>query len=172
MSCSTALVIVGGAMLLIGVGSCLSKSGPLRTRFMTGGWWQALQKTRRIERFFYRHHRLFGAFIAATSLVPLFVLGIHVMSRPGAFTFLLPGIQLIEVAVLAFALATLSIGIFVAIRPSALKSLEEKANLWIDIDQLLDHRETCRTTSRVLIVCLLLASLLLLLWTIFFLVGC
>lgn len=98
--------------------------------------WQGLNRIWRIERFVYRHHRLFGGAIVAGALAHLFLL---VLQRNHLFGIVLEHstaglrlIRLIELTEWGAAVFALVVGLFVLVRPSLLKGFEAAANRWIE----------------------------------------
>ncbi|MDP1527200.1 MAG: hypothetical protein Q8M20_15445 [Rhodocyclaceae bacterium] len=102
--------------------------------------WRALQnrpqRTWRVDRFVYRHHRLFGALILLGASIFLALLATHHTAIFKADPWLLKGLPLavvlLQAAAWLFAVFSMLIGLFVLVRPSALKPLEAKANHWVE----------------------------------------
>lgn len=93
----------------------------------------ALERPRRIERFVYRHHRLFGSAIVAGSLMLLALLGAYQRRLPETLAWRgWHGTQLPLAAAWALLVFALIIGCFILARPSALKRFESLANRWIE----------------------------------------
>jgi len=98
-----------------------------------------LQRSWRIERFVYRHHRFFGACILLGAMVFLALLASY---HTGIFKTDLRALWgmrglplvalLLQAAAWLFALFALLVALFMLLRPSALKPLEAKANRWVD----------------------------------------
>lgn len=129
----------GAAAVVAGIGFLLATARPpdkpdtLRGRLLNGGLQEVLERPRRVERFIYRHHRLFGSAIAAGAMALLALLG---AGQSRLFGTVLPGGSGGRVAMLlvwALAVAVLVIGIIVLVRPSALKGVEALANRWIEL---------------------------------------
>jgi cell division protein FtsW (lipid II flippase) len=114
--------IIGAASAIAGIGLLL-KSSLL----------EVFERQRRVERFIYRHHRLFGAAIAAAALLLLVLIGMyhHRTAETSVWRFA-PGVQAAMIAAYALAVFALIVGIYVGIRPSALKRVEALANRWIE----------------------------------------
>ncbi|MEO5333935.1 MAG: hypothetical protein H7839_18125 [Magnetococcus sp. YQC-5] len=103
--------------------------------------WQILSRSVRVERFFYRHHRWFGGAIILGSFVTLIEIGtyfkqIELLTMAGLgetiqawwwweslIFFVVPG-----------NFFTLTIGVFILLRPSSLKRFESWANHWVDAE--------------------------------------
>jgi hypothetical protein len=102
-----------------------------------------LDRRRTVERPLYRHHRAFGAAVIAGALVSLATLW-ELRNDPlmtGVFPEILGawgGWAMILAAWMLTAFA-LGIGVFVLIRPSALKKMETAANRWIEPFQTADR---------------------------------
>jgi hypothetical protein len=95
--------------------------------------WEVLERPQRVERFIYRHHRLFGGIIVAGAMVMLaFLVGGHGLAGTVAWRASSAS-QMALMAVWALAAFALIIGIFIGIRPSALKGFEAIANRWIQL---------------------------------------
>ena len=129
----------GAAALVAGIGFLLAaarqpdKPDTLRGRLLNSRLQEVLERPRFVERFIYRHHRLFGGAIAAGALALLAVLGAGQSRLIGA---VLPGGSGGRAAILlvwALAVAVLVIGMIVLVRPSALKGAEALANRWIQL---------------------------------------
>lgn len=103
-----------------------------------------------IERRFYRHHRAWGLFIIAGSLLSLGHCAWAWQHRPaltGLFAPLRPLLAAMAVDVGLVLLAsgavfTLAIGLLVYVRPSELKTLESWGNRWVSTRRLLRFLET------------------------------
>ena len=114
--------IIGAASAIAGIGLLL-KSSLL----------EVFERPRRVERFIYRHHRLFGGAIAAAALMLLVLIGVyHHRIVETSVWYLAPGVQPALIAVYGLIVFALIIGIYVGIRPSALKGVEALANRWIE----------------------------------------
>lgn len=121
----------GAAMVIGGIGFLLATirqpdiPDKLNSRLLNRHL-DMVDRPRRIERFIYRHHRLFGSAIVVGALT---VMGVVWLFRKvwlggsgGSVTALL---------VRALIVAVFVIGIIVLVRPSALKGVEALANRWI-----------------------------------------
>ena len=95
-----------------------------------------LDRRRSIERPLYRHHSAFGAVVivgAVASLATLWGMRDHPLVTGG-----LPGIlgawgaSAVMLTSWALAVFALGIGVFLLIRPSAIKGFETAANRWIE----------------------------------------
>ena len=128
------------------------------TRFLTWGnsvnrwiststFFNTLDKPRNYERFYYKHHRIFGAVIVVLAAVTIYMLVFHAdldattaavqklaMSVFGKWLLKTCLYILIGLSVLA-----LIAGIVIFIRPSLLKSMEALGNRWIDTGAPLDR---------------------------------
>ena len=88
------------------------------------------EKRTHIERFVYRHHRFFGAFVligAGVYLVAIAATGLLWPAQAsGVLGLLLPMLTLVHLALLPF-------GAVMLLRPSLLKRLEAASNRWIEL---------------------------------------
>lgn len=96
------------------------------TRVEAGG---AGDRTRRIERFVYRHHRVFGTAIVLGALLYLWRIASIGLLWPSAghsaWLSGLPALTVLHLLVLPF-------GVVMLIRPSLLKRVEQVSNRWVD----------------------------------------
>ena len=133
--------IAGAIGVAAGAGLLILPGRMLRER--TWGWrWlfeidliAVLNRRRAIERLIYRHHFAFGASVIAGAVVLLSILwGLH---EHRLVKVALPGIlghwgsKAVVLTSWALAVFALAIGMFLLIRPSALKGFETAANRWI-----------------------------------------
>lgn len=136
-----------------------------------------LDRPRHVDRWFYRHHRLYGTVVALLALFLLYFLAFGELS--GTWTLML-GREYRDLAAILGEVArillwlsavfALVIGTVVFVRPSALKALERGANRWLTLRRVtrgldreyggLDERVTRR--PRLWATIAALASLLLL----------
>ena len=129
-----ALGVAAGALLIV-------PRRPLRERTALRRWFfeidliALLDRRRTIERSLYRHHRAFGAAVMAgafASLATLWQLHDHSLVTDALPGFLGAwGAGAVIVASWASAVFAFCIGVFLLIRPSALKGFETPANRWI-----------------------------------------
>lgn len=130
--------IAGIASVVPGVGLLAmpkrmpNKSTRLRQWLFEEDLLALLNRYHRIEPPLYRHHRIFGAVVIAGAVILLGFLSKqndHFMAS--AWSHLL-GIRMAMMAAWALAILALIVGIYVFIRPSALKPFEAFANYWIE----------------------------------------
>lgn len=132
-------VLSGAAAVIAGIGFLLAVARPpdkpdtLRGRLLNGRLQEVLDRPRRVERFIYRHHRPFGSAIVAGALALLALLGAGQSRLVGTAWLGGSGGMAAMLLVWALAVAVLFIGIFVLVRPSALKGIEVLANRWIQL---------------------------------------
>lgn len=121
--CGAGLVLIGGRLLLDG-----ARWGAKEKNLFEHSW--------RIERFFYRHHRLAGGLIVIFSLIFLLLLAIYsgqqvtftgFWGTPRGFMIL----RVVSIAAWFCSSFALLVGTVVLLRPSLLKPLETRANQWI-----------------------------------------
>lgn len=111
----------------------------------TEHFFDSLNKPRYQERFVYRYHRLFGSFIIVASIISIYMLCFYtntesllekivLMAETALGKWLLQSFYFILLGanILAFA-----IGMIIFIRPSLLKTIEEKANAWVETEEKL-----------------------------------
>ena len=131
-----ALAVAAGAALLIVAGRTQRERTALRRWLLEIDLIALLDRRQTIERPLYRHHRGLGAGVivgAVASLVALWELHDHPL-----LTGVLPamlgiwGVEAVILTIWALALFALGIGVFLLIRPSALKGFETAANRWIE----------------------------------------
>jgi hypothetical protein len=118
--CGLALIAGGGGLLL---------SDTPGVRRMRG----LFERTQRIERVIYRHHRLFGGGIVAGASLLLALLGARHAGVFGATAPIGAGIRALVSLAWVLAAVALVIGVVVLVRPSALKGVEALANRWISL---------------------------------------
>lgn len=118
-------------VVLIVAGSSALMFHSARYRYLR----QLLERPWRVERFIYRHHLAFGGAVVAGALIFLILLfryhsiDLRNFSWPASHGALL--MLLVRSAAWVFAGLALLIGVIVAVRPSALKGIEQKANRWV-----------------------------------------
>jgi hypothetical protein len=145
------LFIIGILLLPVGVafsfipGKMFNLANKMNKWVATDHFFNEINKPRYKESFFYRHHRVFGAVIVLISIASLYSLTLYI--GVGSISQVL--IRLAEsefekwlfiilyyILIVAIVLAAI-FGIFMFIRPSALKTFEKWSNHWIDTDGLL-----------------------------------
>lgn len=130
-----------------------------RCRLLNDRLWEVLERPWGVERFIYRRHRLFGGAIVVGVLVFLAVLGVAPTRLFNTVLLGGSGGKLAVLLVWTLAIAVLVIGIIVLLRPSALKSVEGRANRWIQLfPTVLTSRQIGGLLLVVGIVCLGVAS--------------
>lgn len=149
------LFIIGILLIPVGFGFMLipqkifKMANKLNRWVATDGFFNKLNAPIFKERFFYRHHRVFGISVTVVSVVCIYMLtfqiGIETVTDNivklaetefEKWLFIILYYLLIAAIVLAFIF-----GLFMFIRPSVLKSFEAWANHWVDTDgplQVLD----------------------------------
>jgi hypothetical protein len=149
----TALFWVGVLLVLLGLALILAPSrvlaatGKLNRWISTKPFFESINRPRYHERYFYRHHCLFGLIIAAASLVCLYMLGLYMepqelvvrlvrLAQSEFGKWLLASLYYVLLVSLCL---TFLIGVIVLIRPSLLKSLETWGNRWVDTDKSLEQ---------------------------------
>ena len=137
--CGTAgaIGVVVGAALLIVPGRMLRERRSFWRWLFETDVIALLDRRLVIERPLYRHHRALGAAVTAGAVALLMALW-KLVDHP-LVTDVLPrilgawGVVSVIVASWALALFALGIGIFLIVRPSALKGFEAAANRWIEL---------------------------------------
>lgn len=133
------LAIMGGSLVLGGLGLLVVVFCG-RGRFNERSAWkralnllEVLERPRRIERIVYRHHRLFGGITIFFVLIFLALFGTwYLRSYEISIWHTSFGAQLAIAAVWMILIFALIIGVYVLVRPSALKGIEAWANRWIE----------------------------------------
>lgn len=129
--------------LLMGLGMLLKPERMERINSLLSRWISTekfeahLDRPRWTERFFYRHHRIVGAFILSGSvfiLAMFFIKGREVES--GMPRIDIPFFDAGAVLLLAGILFAMAIGGIMFLRPSLLKNLEKSANMWVGAESL------------------------------------
>ena len=128
--------VVAGVGLLVVPRQMLLESTLLRHWLFEINLSAILNRNQSIERPLYRHHRAFGAAVIAgalTSLIPLLWLHSHSFAM-AALTRTLGflGAQAVLLSAWALVIFVLVVGLFLFIRPSALKGFESATNRWIE----------------------------------------
>ena len=126
-STAGAFGIVAGAFLLVAPGA-LHEGSRWRHWLLEADLAAVLDARRAIERPLYRHHRVFGAAVIAGALAWFATLW-TLRDRfpvPGEYA------GTVTLALCTLAAFALGIGVFLLIRPSALKRFEATANRWIE----------------------------------------
>lgn len=132
-------LVIGGLLLLFLLCACAGLGLLLFPRAMARvitlradrAPWSRLDRVYRIERFFYRHHRAFGALLLAGSAYTLYQAG----QRPellgyAAATWGLAG-EALGILLLGGNGLALVLALIVLVRPSLLKTPERLGNQWV-----------------------------------------
>jgi len=125
--------IVFGALLLVTPYRVFKVRSPLRQWLFESDLISLLDRTSRIERPIYRYHRPIGAAVTAGSLILLFLLKNlqdYLFTSSNWTNFL--GVRFAMIFSWSLAALSLVIGIFLFVRPSALKGFEKVANRWVE----------------------------------------
>ena len=144
------VLIVGLAIgLLVGLVALVSPARAVALSDMLGRRHSMRQATRMFEtpisteRYFYRHHRLFGTIIVAGAGLILWYLGARFDAELMAQSLAASNQRIVaEILVQTFVLVmwigagfSLLVGIVVFLRPSLLKGFEARANEWVSTRQ-------------------------------------
>ena len=136
-------------MLLIGLCIMLFPKRMVRLSLKLNHWistekfFNRLDEKRHGERFFYRHHVIFGIFLVTAAVYVFYAFmfsfdpekfSLSLFASRAANQWLLQSLVFIN---LVFSVLIFLIGVIVVIRPSLLKSFEAAANRWIVVDQSL-----------------------------------
>lgn len=141
------LLVPLGLALIFAPSRVMAVADSLNRWISTKAFFESINRPRYHERFFYRHHRVFGFIIAAASLICLYMLGLYMEPRELIFRLVRLAqsefgkwllTSLYYVLVISLFLSFI-IGIIVLIRPSLLKSLEAWGNRWVDTDSTLEQ---------------------------------
>jgi len=155
------LFIIGIMLLPVGAGfifipdKIFKLANRLNHWVKTDSFFYVLNKPRYKERYFYRHHRVFGIVIFFVSIACLYMLSVYngvetitdnlvrfAESEFEKWLFVILYYILIGANILA-----VLFGAIMFIRPSVLKAFEEWSNLWIEIDgplKMLDEQKNLR----------------------------
>lgn len=130
------LGVVAGAGLVVLPGRALREGGPWRRWLLEMDLVALLDRRQSIERPVYRHHYAFGAGVVVGTvawLVVLWELSDHpVVVRVLADALGAWGSRVLILTAWVIAVFALGIGLFVLIRPSAIKGLEAASNRWLE----------------------------------------
>ena len=125
--------VVAGAGLLLMPERMLREHNPLRQWLLERDLAALLNRYQRLEPSFYRHHHILGAAVIIGALALLALLGklhSHVFAASAWSSIL--GVRLAMLSGWTLAILALIIGLYLVIRPSALKGIEAIANRWIE----------------------------------------
>ena len=144
--------LFGGGLfaVLVGVWLLLSPQSLMNFSRIANRWVSTRQATqwletpRPIERFFYRHHKIFGVLLTLGAAFALYYLTVRYDSARMAAGLALPWkgptVEIVADALLGFLIAgnifVVGIGFIVLIRPSLLKRVEATSNRWISTRRL------------------------------------
>lgn len=143
------VLLVGcAASLLYGIWMLLRPQGALRFNQYASGWFsteriaRSLDAPHATERFFYRHHRIVGAFVLGGAIYMLHVLSLYnqqadltaIFGRLNAQAGNLLQDSVAALIVLGSAFSGV-VGAFLLIRPSLLKNFEGTLNRWFSTDR-------------------------------------
>lgn len=134
------LFVLVGLALIVMPARFLAWGNSVNRWISTTAFFNALDKPRDHERFYYKHHRIFGGIIIILAAVIIYQLAFH--TNLDAMT---AAVQKLAVSVfgkwllttcfyilIALSVLALLAGLIIFIRPSLLKSLESWGNRWID----------------------------------------
>ncbi|HDP89047.1 MAG TPA: hypothetical protein ENN42_03700 [Thioalkalivibrio sp.] len=137
------MALIAGLLALLSPARAVALSRLLGQRHSLRQSTRALEMPIATERAFYHHHRLFGAVIVVAAVTILLYLGLR-FDAELVVRALAHGNQRVAVAILVetFVLLmwigasfSLVVGLFVFLRPSALKHIEALANEWVSTRQ-------------------------------------
>ena len=142
------LLVIGVLLIPIGLGfifvpdKLFKVAARLNRWIMTDHFFDKINKPIYKERFFYRHHRIFGIFIILFSLFCIYMLTVYI--GMGSMTVNLEKLAesefekwlfvILYYLLLVAVFLTLIFGLIMFLRPSALKSFESWSNHWIDAE--------------------------------------
>lgn len=145
--CLGILFILVGLALIIMPTRFLTWGNSVNRWISTSAFFNALDRPRDHERFFYKHHRFLGGIIVVLAAVTIYQLAFH--TNLDAMT---AAVQKLAVTVfgkwllttifyilIGLSVLALIAGFIIFIRPSLLKSLESWGNRWIDTGAPLDR---------------------------------
>lgn len=138
------MLVIGVAMTL--VPSLVIRMGEFLNRWVsTEGMFHSLDSARPSERWFYRHHRLFGGLLTLGAVYVLYTFAVAfdpqdtsrkilLFHSHTATEWLLVSLTFLNIG---FSLVAIAIGSVTFFRPSLLKGLEQRANRWYGVDESL-----------------------------------
>lgn len=140
------LLVPLGLFLLTSPDAVMRLASRVNHWISTKAAFDLLNQPRYQEKVFYRHHRIFGSLIVVFSVFCVYMLGIYLgkaqlMDTVQRLTSSEFGRWLIldlYYILLAGLVISCIVGLIVLLRPSLLKSLEAKANRWLDTDARLE----------------------------------
>jgi len=125
--------IVFGAFLLFMPYRIFKSNSPLRQWLFESDLIALLDRKSKIERPIYRYHRPIGTAVTTGSLILLFLLkNLQDYLFTSSYWTNFLGVRLAMIFSWSLAALSLVIGIFLFIRPSALKGVEKVANRWVE----------------------------------------
>ncbi|MGE0080561.1 MAG: hypothetical protein AB7U81_04630 [Thiohalomonadaceae bacterium] len=132
-------LVLGGVLLalllcaLAGLGLLLAPRAMARivTARPGNGLWSRLDKAYRIERFFYRHHRPFGALLLAGSAYTLYQFAASATLLDRAYAAWGPVGEAVAIVLVSGNLLAVALGAVVLLRPSLLRTPERLSNQWV-----------------------------------------
>ena len=141
--------LVAGLAMLIVPDKLHSLAARLDITISTEKYFAVFDKTKHVDRYFYKYHLVFGAFIIIGATYTVLML----VDSPTPY-HVLPEIinpivseWLYDTMILFLVLINglvFFIGVIVLIRPSGLKAFETRMNTWIDTSGLIQHLDTQR----------------------------
>jgi hypothetical protein len=154
----TSLFVLGVLLVPLGLSFLLIPEKMLRIGEKLNHWistehiFDSLNRPRFLERFVYRHHSIFGILVIAISTICIYMMLFYadislimykllLMVETEFSKWLLVSLYYILAGanVLAFML-----GVIIVIRPSVLKTLEDKANHWFEAEEKLKVLDNTR----------------------------
>lgn len=145
--CLGILFLLVGMALIIMPARFLNWGNSVNRWISTSSFFNALDKPRNHERFYYKHHRLFGGVVVVLAAVTVYQLAFHAnldtttaaVQKLAVTVF---GKWLVKICfyiLIGLSVLALIAGGIIFIRPSLLKSLEAWGNQWVDTGAPLDR---------------------------------
>lgn len=137
------VALAAGLLLALAPARALRLAETLNREYSFGWLRKALDEPRRMDPFFYRHHRVVGVLLVIAT-VYFFWSYATVLDRDlvvALYDHLLPRALLMPLATTLMAVLVISnglgfaLGAIMLVRPSLLKRSEAAANCWVDTDQ-------------------------------------
>ena len=143
---ATVTMFIGFAFVLF-PGRMNAWAGKLNVWIATDRYVKVLDSVQSVERSFYRHHRIFGALIAAGGCYVVYALWnaalpmhrLPVIANPAFSEWIYHAAHLV---LIAFNILAVVVGVLIFIRPSLLKGVEEWGNRWISSEPVVQQLDS------------------------------
>lgn len=154
----TALFVLGILLIPLGLSflflseKMMQLGSKLNCWISTDHWFDAINRPRYLERIIYKHHYVFGALVMLFTSLCVYMMLFYtdvsqVLNKISSMANTVFGEWLLETfyyMLIAANAVAFVIGFIIFIRPSALKSLEAKANHWVEAEEKLNVLNSIR----------------------------